>query len=163
MDYLKKLEDNLNVFENEVEKIAYIPKLIESISEIKSEIEKEKLTLAEGIQKIELSSKEIEKFVKNEIDSRGDFLLTLKNSLLQSNQENMTLYNNLSQVLLNSMETNSQKLDLSIKNVTIDLKYRLEEIEKRNENQIKNLKYLVMGLLGIGTLIVVLCIINLFL
>ena len=163
MDYLKKLEDNLNVFEKEVEKIAYITKLIESISEVKIEIEKEKTTLAEGIQKIESSSKDIEKIVKNEMDSRADFLLTVKNSLLQSNQENMTLYNNLSQVILNSMETNSQKLDLSIKNVTIDLKYRLDELEKKNENQIKNLKHLVMGLLGVGTLIFILCIINLFL
>lgn len=138
MDYLDKLEESLKVFENETDKLSKIPILIENIAVLISQVEEVKednsaqhkhlLTIK---QEMEEESKRIKEYIEVEKDSRNEFISVVKNSLLQSSQENMELYNSLSKTMANKIDVAVSDLNAVVVKNSSNISEELGSTQKK--------------------------------
>ncbi|MEA4923040.1 MAG: hypothetical protein VB031_06685 [Eubacteriaceae bacterium] len=90
MDYIKELEVSLEHFKNNADHIKELPKLLESITNLTVEVDREKTALEKGIseisectQKIDLFKTDIEQRVDTISKNTNDNIDSLKTSMLE--------------------------------------------------------------------------------
>lgn len=152
MDYLTRLDNALEQFENSAKSLADVTELIRSIDTLTREIEEQKKLTDTEIELIKKADADITEYaravntlVKDEEAARNEYLAVLKTSIVESTNRTMETYESVLKTLSGEINTTSNEIlqDAKTKNKelkshvsseletkTNDLKERIEQNEK---------------------------------
>lgn len=121
MEYLKRLEESLVLFEESADKLSQVPQLLKGIIDLTNEIQKENAEISKTYSKMEefkrvmeKQTKEICDYIDAEKKTRDEFITAMKNTLIQNNKENIEVYNSLSTTISHKVEMVENKLDVAV-------------------------------------------------